>query len=168
MKEQLYRKVIIKTEADLPKETGIYFVYTSTGIHQRGFDINQKRLGLHGSSQDEWFSVNWYLEPIEEQESTEQDLKCENCDEPIPCDYLAECIKKAEPNLSKIKDVDQELAKIRGISKITDSDIEAWADKESLKPDEDNPTIKRVDAYDWDLLVRGAKAMRDNEIKHIK
>jgi hypothetical protein len=58
------------------------------------------------------------------QEPTEQDLKCENCDEPIPCDYLNECIKKAEPNLSKIKDVDKALAEIRGISKITDTDVE--------------------------------------------
>jgi len=32
--------------------------------------------------------------------------------------YLKECIKKAEPNLSKIKDVDKELADIRGESNL--------------------------------------------------
>jgi hypothetical protein len=47
----------------------------------------------------------------------------------VESEYLAECIKKAEPNLSKIKDVDKELAEIRGESQITDSDIEAWAKK---------------------------------------
>jgi len=32
--------------------------------------------------------------------------------------YLKECIKKAEPNLSKIKDVDKELIDIRGESNL--------------------------------------------------
>jgi len=33
--------------------------------------------------------------------------------EPIPENYLNDCIEKATPNLSKIKDVDKELAEIR-------------------------------------------------------
>jgi len=45
----------------------------------------------------------------------ESEIQCEHCDEPIPCDYLNECIEKATPNLSKIKDVDKELDEIRGV-----------------------------------------------------
>ena len=37
--------------------------------------------------------------------------------EPIPENYLNDCIEKATPNLSKIKDVDKELAEIRGEDK---------------------------------------------------
>jgi hypothetical protein len=106
-------------------------------------------------------------------------------------EYLAECIEKAEPNLSKIKDVDKELAEIRGendefvkktqndvdktmelaIKKsgkqklakdtITNSDIEAWAEE----------TVKNIPDETKSLVYYGriasAKAHRDNEIKHI-
>jgi hypothetical protein len=34
--------------------------------------------------------------------------------EPIPENYLNDCIEKATPNLSKIKDVDKELVEIKG------------------------------------------------------
>ena len=37
--------------------------------------------------------------------------------EPIPENYLNDCIEKATPNLSKIKDVDKELAEIKGEDK---------------------------------------------------
>ena len=40
--------------------------------------------------------------------------QCEHILEKVK-EYLNECIAKAEPNLSKIKDVDNELAEIRGI-----------------------------------------------------
>ena len=36
---------------------------------------------------------------------------------PIPKNYLNDCIEKATPNLSKIKDVDRELEEIRGIKR---------------------------------------------------
>ena len=47
--------------------------------------------------------------------ATAEERPCEHCDEPLPCNYLNECIKKATPNLSKIKDVDKELDEIRGV-----------------------------------------------------
>jgi hypothetical protein len=89
-------------------------------------------------------------------------------------EYLAECIEKAEPNLSKIKDVDKELAEIRGIEtigsttdfivnlqSITDSDIEVWAeDQKCLKI-----YMNREDAF-RDGIKKGAKAVLNNEIKH--
>lgn len=76
-------------------------------------------------------------------ESFEERVKCE--DEII---FLKKEIEEQEP--------------------INNADIEAWADKVALVPDEDNSHSERVDAYQWELLVEGAKAMRDNEIKHIE
>ena len=44
-------------------------------------------------------------------------------------DYLNECIERATPNLSKIKDVDKELAEIRGEQPITDVMLKEKAQK---------------------------------------
>jgi hypothetical protein len=54
------------------------------------------------------------------------------------------------------KMLDKALAEIRGIETLTDSDIEAWA-KENKKY-----------MTSMGSAILGAKAMRDNEIKHIK
>jgi hypothetical protein len=107
---------------------------------------------------DSAFAIADDIIAIEEQEPT-PDLDCGI--------YLAECIKKAEPNLSKIKDVDQELAEIRGISQITDSDIEAWA-RETSTCKIDEVWTEEIDIRYREGLADGAKLMRDNEIKHIK
>jgi hypothetical protein len=77
-------------------------------------------------------------------------------------DYLFECIEKAKPNLSKITDVDQEMAEIRGIETITDADIETSAQR-YVKKLPQGVNYQRYIGY-----IYGAKAMRDNEIKHIK
>jgi hypothetical protein len=117
--------------------------------------------------------VDWYLEPIEEQEPDintpffgNSGVKIPMVEKPkIDENYLAECIAKAEPNLSKIKDVDKELAEIRGISKITDSDIEAWAKDNSKYMDAYGE--ESIDYETVSLLKQGAKAVLNGEIKHI-
>jgi hypothetical protein len=47
-------------------------------------------------------------------------------------DYLNECIERATPNLSKIKDVDKELTEIRGEQPITDGEIEKEMDRRGI------------------------------------
>jgi hypothetical protein len=150
---QLLRVKVINGPDDLPKgERGSYVAHDKPG----------KRIYHHCKYNADFLkefwleNIDWYLEPIEEQKP-EFDKA-----------YLDECIKKAEHNLSKIKDVDKELAEIRGISKITDTDVEAWADKVALTMDEDDPCYERIDSYVWELLVKGAKAVLNGEIKHIK
>jgi hypothetical protein len=109
---ELYRKIYIKSEADLPKEVGSYFVY----FKDVGEDIydwvltngeNPVEEYWNGQFQEDYWinTFDWYLQPIE----------------------------------------------------ITDSDIEAWADK-----------IERRGCSYYNGLMAGAKAMRDNEIKHIQ
>jgi hypothetical protein len=68
-------------------------------------------------SGDGWSIKDRMKERARKLESEIAELEAEE-QEPTPdldCGiYLNECIKKAEPNLSKIADVDQELAEIRG------------------------------------------------------
>jgi len=78
--------------------------------------------------------------------------------------YLDDCIEKATPNLSKIKDVDKELAEIRGESQITDADIEAWAKELFHNLQFESPIIMAG----YKGLIIGAKAVLNGEIKHIE
>jgi rRNA maturation endonuclease Nob1 len=81
--------------------------------------------------------------------------------------YLNECIRKAKPNLSKIKDIDKALDEIRGVSEITDADIEAWVLDYKHAPHPDYVALHTVDVFRTALVI-GAKAMKDKEIKHIE
>jgi hypothetical protein len=75
--------------------------------------------------------------------------------------YLNECIAKAKTNLSKITDIDKALDEIRGIEQhVTDEDIQKWA---AGRVNEIDP-----DEYDYgDLLIEGAKALRDGKIQKV-
>jgi hypothetical protein len=153
----------IKSEEDLPKE-GIFWV------HQKVYeDIILNKFDFNTPHRKLWTSdIDWYLIP-----EPKQEIKSGYAE-----NYLNECIKKAEPNLSKIKDVDKELAEIRNSktvldypsdfdtiatnqvspfkNDITDSDIEAWAEKEFG----DSMIIPEQAA------IAGAKAVLNGEIKH--
>jgi len=104
MKEgQLLIVKFIKNEDDLPTENGDFIGFDSEKKKVIEFSYDPKSDKHRVDTLVSW--LDWYLQPTEEQES-----------KPIYDEaYLNECIAKAMPNLSKIKDVDKELAEIRGI-----------------------------------------------------
>jgi hypothetical protein len=60
--------------------------------------------------------------------------------------YLNECIEKATPNLSKIKDVDKELAEIRGEIQLPDE----YSPETALGDDKQRPKFKDYNDYEPD------------------
>jgi hypothetical protein len=62
MKEELYRKVYIKSEADLPECTGEYIASFALTIHNLSFGRDNKENRKYWLDQ-----VDWYLHPIGEQ-----------------------------------------------------------------------------------------------------
>jgi hypothetical protein len=102
---ELYRKVYIKSEADFPKEDGVYYVACfGSNKDLAWYSFNKS----HKENQNFWNrAVDWYL--------------------------------ILEPE-------------------ITDADIEAWAE---------TMYSKTFGSKYIQLLTKGAKAMRDGEIKHI-
>jgi hypothetical protein len=77
-------------------------------------------------------------------------------------DYLNECIAKATPRLSKIKDVDKHLDEIRGVEpELTDEEIYQSGDGLCCVTDEDEPEHTRIDVMLWEGFVKGAKWYRD-------
>jgi hypothetical protein len=168
---QLFRVKVIKTEADLPKENGTYFTLRQGIKYTHDFigGKPEKKYYDNLTFEDFWLKhITSYLEPIEEQEPVSpyegRTVLRPDVYGPGNDNYgrdkwkeeLAECIKKAEPNLSKIKDVDQELAEIRGVETLTDADIEAWARGASNIPE-----------IQFGMCI-GAKAVLNGEIKHIE
>jgi len=101
-KDMYYHKVEIKSEQDLPKEAGAYYIAcfgSNKDLTWYSFNKENKE------NQDFWkAAVDWYLQPVEPQQPAVYDEA-----------YLNECIEKAKPNLSKIADVDKALDEIRGI-----------------------------------------------------
>ena len=75
-REETYRKVFIKTEADFPKENGLYFCVDQNRhyIGERSFDKADK-INLHI-----WSGVNWYLQPVTDKEATTEQT--------LPNDYV--------------------------------------------------------------------------------
>jgi hypothetical protein len=77
-------------------------------------------------------------------------------------DYLNECIAKATPRLSKIKDIDKHLDEIRGVEpELTDEEIYQSGDGLCCVTDEDEPEHTRIDVMLWEGFVKGAKWYRD-------
>lgn len=81
-----------------------------------------------------------------------------------PMEYLKECIEKATPNLSKIKDVDKELAEIRGEQpEITDEMISTYFSNHSncfAKNPIKMPAMTRsavIDTVKWALSLKAQK-----------
>lgn len=63
MRNQLYKKVYIRSESDLPKIPGIYFVHLN---HQR---VSEIIYDLLGDSDKGWWlrNVDWYFMPVRQQ-----------------------------------------------------------------------------------------------------
>ena len=61
MKEDLYRKVYVKSEADCPKVEGDYF------CNRSGFNSVQHLMTTLGKTYMR--EIRWYLQPIEQSES---------------------------------------------------------------------------------------------------
>jgi hypothetical protein len=102
MKEKIFKQVFIKSESDLPKKTGNYFAFQ----HNLNEITNIHIFPGNKDSSKRWMKeIDWYLIEIEEKQQ-EQPVYDEK--------YLNECIEKATPNLSKIKDVDIILDEIKG------------------------------------------------------
>ena len=63
--EPIYRKVFIKSEADLPEEETYYFVKTK-GYYDRNIDIFYWRKTNFLQGKQNWLnSIDWYLQPVE-------------------------------------------------------------------------------------------------------
>jgi len=63
--EPIYRKVFIKSEADLPEEETYYFVKTK-GYYDRNIDIFYWRKTNFLQGKQNWLnSIDWYLRPVE-------------------------------------------------------------------------------------------------------
>jgi len=73
MKTELYKKVFIKSEDDLPKEKGYYFVKKKApDKRSHGFreydvpiDIRWSNINFAQGKQDWLSNIDWYLQPIE-------------------------------------------------------------------------------------------------------
>jgi hypothetical protein len=151
--EEIYRKITIKSEADLPKESGTYF-----GFQKVDEDIIEMRydkedaliVGL-------WTEyVGWYLLPVppstiptDAKEILEPCITFRNRHN-IKCLKYDEAIMAINYFLQSIHPQSSER------EKITDNDIEVWTDK-----------VQPVrGGYKSDYIF-SAKAMRDGNIKHI-
>ena len=69
---ELYKKVEIKSEKDLPKKDGEYFAHLSELEEERFLSI------IHYDKNDsnDWLeSIDWYLRPVDEKELQEQKPK---------------------------------------------------------------------------------------------
>jgi hypothetical protein len=159
---ELFKKIYIKSEADLPQsERAMYFVGVKDNLNPEDLYewFNYKNPVMAYNQAEYWINTfDWYLQPIEEQESKPEFNKA----------YLDECIEKAAPNLSKIKDVDKELAEIKDESQITDSDIEAYLIEHYKPIFIDGGDGTDVNQYFRECAKNCMEAVLNGEIKHIE
>ena len=66
MKDELFKKVYIKSEADLPEETGEYYSCLNGTINYRPFIK-----GGNIFAEPYWMDIDWYLLPIEVEKKDE-------------------------------------------------------------------------------------------------
>jgi hypothetical protein len=172
--EELYRKVYIKTEADLPKEEGYYF------CNRSGFNSVQHLMTTLGKSYMR--EIRWYLqsiagEQIEQKES--KGMKKETVKKIIlwtqdalhygkitgsDDDIAKNCMKDIEFDALCNPDIYEasynewfERQPKQEEEKPTDEEIEKWADRFA------NPLSKKAfERGEWFGIKEGAKAMRDN------
>jgi hypothetical protein len=76
-KEKLYKKVYIRSEADLPKEDGIYFVAKKDSLKSNWL----KPLIFTIISKNEWLNtIDWYLQPFEDKQPEQTlPMECRTC-----------------------------------------------------------------------------------------
>jgi len=73
--EELYKKVYIKSEADLPPKDGLYFCGEGSGLHYRDFVFHDTD-NFH--NEGFWLkNIDWYLIPIEQsqREITDEEIE---------------------------------------------------------------------------------------------
>jgi hypothetical protein len=184
MERELFEKVYIRSEADLPKEVNYYFVkYKDANIGVAHWHNNQ----------DIWLSMyDWYLHPtelsvpkdgIKDSQNTElsggqvnvgqvlgEKSICISCDELKYCSNICmDCIKKIvwenhqHSELSEVKESnlwqqnENGADNLKPAQSLTDEQIEKWAREYCI----DNGYSLKQDI----ALVRDAlKAMRDGKI----
>jgi hypothetical protein len=157
MKTELYEKVYIKTEEDLPKKDGIYWSQITEAL-QGSFHFNPD-----DKDDIDFFmgNVTFYLQPIPENESqvmpTDEEMK--RAIHHLIVNYWNEEIKATEKIFKLFK------SHLQTQSEITDEDIEKWAENEiaNIK------MMKGYNIYSQDKkedLIFAAKAMRDKKIPH--
>jgi hypothetical protein len=72
-KEQIYRKVFIKSKADLPPRSGEYFAFIRDDQEIQQWTYSKS--SDNDDSDVDWFSaVEWYLLPIESLESSKVEI----------------------------------------------------------------------------------------------
>jgi hypothetical protein len=66
---EYFKKIFIKSEADLPKENGTYYTYAKAkAIGMRGFDNSKDTIAI-------WMSyVDWYFQPCTIREVTDEEI----------------------------------------------------------------------------------------------
>ena len=69
MKTKLFKKVYVRTEADLPKETGYYAVWFANAMNKISV------LWYIGHNKNEWKDVSSYLQPTEIKFPSEGEIK---------------------------------------------------------------------------------------------
>jgi len=71
MKTKLFKKVYVRTEADLPKETGYYAVWFANAMNTISV------LWYIGHNKNEWKDVSSYLQPTEIEFPSEKEMAIE-------------------------------------------------------------------------------------------
>lgn len=176
---ELYKKIYIKSEADLPKEEDVYYVHIKP-------DNKIKEWFFHiETDHREWLKyIDWYLQPVEAEaekdlqksklievmEADERDglYKAEVSDENDFVQYVTNLLYSAYDDgkqhiSSDVFDewIEKEMENMSEFyashnllaSKVTDADIEKWAKSLTKNQRSQNGIIK------------GAKAFRDGLIK---
>lgn len=108
MKEELYRKVYVKSKADLPKGTEAYLSHSTSGhVAYRRF-VPAKKLD-HATFENisgEWWmrNIDWYLQPIEQKDEDDNEfgpIDLTNVEPDILTEQQKKIIKAVEQAESK-------------------------------------------------------------------
>jgi hypothetical protein len=160
----LENKVLASQFALQGKEKIIEIVFVGlmdafeTGLLQNPYDNNSEYFKSHFKLNRASKIADEILASLPVEELAES-RDCHESHELLGKDYLNECIEKATPNLSKIKDVDKELDEIRGIKPSdlpTDEEIEKHA--KSFPGNLGNFVLDNAVTAGF---IEGAKWMRD-------
>ena len=141
-REETYRKVFIKTEADFPKENGLYFCVDQNRhyIGERSFDKADK-INLHI-----WSGVDWYLQPVTDKEATgEQEKRPEIV-----------CICGSGRFLMQMHEVEERLTlegKIVLMIGVNTKDVARTENLEHYKPMLDELHLRKIDISDKVFVV---------------
>jgi hypothetical protein len=154
MKTELYKKVYIKSEVDLPKEDGVYF------CHYKRFGENSTHLfKTNLARKTTWETeIDWYLQPIEQIEQLEPVTAEENIIESF-CD---------KHNITKetLIDVYLEYLKnailsVQPAVQLTDEEIEKQALIYATTIINGHKSWEQIDKHKKKLFIFAAKWYRD-------